>query len=197
MASRSAPSRPTRADMSEATDHHVVGAAPTQRSFHPIDSTDSRCPDAKLRELRASAPISIAERDGFPTVTVVTRYDDVANSFRNWRAFGNIASDPDPTRHDATPENERVIIGLDPPAHTWVRRLSQLAMAPAAVDDALLYVADVATGLVDRFAGHGRAELVGEWAEPLPSRAIARVLGLPEEDASILHDWVASQFTES
>jgi len=183
--------------MAEAADHHVVGAAPAQGSFHPIDSADSRCPHAKLQDLRASTPISIAEREGFPTVTVVTKYDDVANSFRNWRAFGNISSDPDPTRHDATPEDERVIIGLDPPAHTWVRRLSQLAMAPAAVDDALRYVADVAEALVARFAGQSRAELVGEWAEPLPSRAIARVLGLPEESASILHDWVASQFTES
>jgi len=130
-APRSAPSRPTGAGMAEAADHHVVGAAPAQGSFHPIDSADSRCPHAKLQDLRASTPISIAEREGFPTVTVVTKYDDVANSFRNWRAFGNISSDPDPTRHDATPEDERVIIGLDPPAHTWVRRLSQLAMAPA------------------------------------------------------------------
>ncbi len=183
--------------MSEAIDDQAAGAAPVQGSFHPVDSADSTCPFAKLRDLRQSASISTAERDGFPTVTVVTRYDDVASVFRNWRAFGNISSDPDPTRHDATPEDERVIIALDPPAHTWVRRLSQLAMAPAAVENALPYVAGVAEQLVAEFAGRGTAELVGEWAEPLPSRAIARVLGLPEEDAPILHDWVASQFTES
>jgi cytochrome P450 len=183
--------------MSEMVDDGVAGAAPVQHSFHPIDSADSRCPHAKLGDLRRSAPISVAEREGFPNVTVVTKYQDVANVFRNWRAFGNISSDPDPTRHDATPEDERVIIGLDPPTHTWVRRLSQLAMAPAAVDEALLYVAGVAKQLVTEFAGRGNAELVAEWAEPLPSRAIARVLGLPAEDAAILHEWVASQFTES
>jgi cytochrome P450 len=181
--------------MSETIDDPVAGA-PIQGSFHPVDKADSTCPYAKLRDLRQSAPISIAERDGFPTVTVVTKYHDAASVFRNWRAFGNISSDPDPIRHDATPEDERVIIALDPPMHTWVRRLSQLAMAPAAVEAALPYVAEVATQLVAPFAGRGTAELVGEWAEPLPSRAIARVLGLPEEDAPILHDWVASQFTE-
>jgi cytochrome P450 len=183
--------------MGETLDDQVAGTAPVHGSFHPVDSADSTCPYAKLQDLRRTAPISIAEREGFPTVTVVTRYHDVASIFRNWRGFGNISSDPDPTRHDATPENQRVIIGLDPPTHTWVRRLSQLAMAPGAVDDALPYVADVARQLVAEFSVRGTAELVGEWAEPLPSRAIARVLGLPEQDAPILHEWVASQFTES
>ena len=183
--------------MAEVVSGEVANAAPVQHSFHPIDNADSRCPYAKLGDLRQSAPISIAEREGFPNVTVVTRYQDVATIFRNWRTFGNISSDPDPTRHDATPEDERVIIGLDPPTHTWVRRLSQLAMAPGAVDAALPYVADMAEQLVAGFATRGSAELVGEWAERLPSLAIARVLGLPEEDAAILHEWVASQFTES
>ncbi|HKA04859.1 MAG TPA: cytochrome P450 [Acidimicrobiales bacterium] len=182
--------------MSEAI-HGRVAGAPIQCSFHPVDKADSTCPYAKLGDLRESAPISIAEREGLPTVTVVTKYHDAASIFRNWRAFGNISSDPDTTRHDATPEDERVIIALDPPTHTWVRRLSQLAMAPAAIDEALPYVAEVATQLVAQFAPRGTVELVGEWAEPLPSRAIARVLGLPEEDAAILHGWVASQFTES
>jgi cytochrome P450 len=174
-----------------------VGGAPVQDWFHPVDSADSTCPFAKLATLRRDDPVTIAEREGFPTVTVVTKYADVSSVFRSWRAFGNIGSDPNPARHDATPEDARVIIALDPPTHTWVRRLNQLAMAPSAVEKVLPQVAVVARQLVAAFAGRGEAELVGEWAEPLPSRAIACLLGLPEADAAFIHEWVVSQFTES
>ncbi len=180
--------------------HDLDGAArpvPEQTLFHPIDSDDAGSPDAKLRELRQSCPVSRASREGFPTVTVVTTYDDVAATFRNWRTFGNIGSDPDPTTHDRTPIERRNIIQLDPPVHSWARRLDNLALSPGAVDDALPYVSEVANALVAEFADRDEAELVGEWAEPLPSLAIARVLGLPREDAPIIHGWVSSQFTES
>ena len=173
-----------------------VDRAPVQDQFHPIDSQDASCPYQKLAELRRSCPVSRADREEFPPVTVLTKYEDVVSVFRNWRSFGNIGSDPDPRRHDASPTDQRTLIALDPPHHTWARRLNNLAMAPGAVEAALPYIAEVAESIVDRFAGRGEAELVGEWAEPLPSVGIARVLGLPSEDAAILHEWVVSQFTE-
>jgi cytochrome P450 len=181
----------------DVTAERVAGLAPVQDSFHPVDSRDSTRPAAKLAELRRTCPVSVAVREGFPNVTVVTRYEDVAATFRNYRRFGNIGSDPDPTRHDATPIDERTIIALDPPVHTWARRLNNLAMAPGAVDQSLDYIAGVAKRIVADFAGRGEAELVGEWAELLPSRAITRVLGLPERDAGLIHEWVLSQFTET
>ena len=167
-----------------------------QGSFHPIDSADAAHPE-RLAEVRARCPVSVAARDGYPSVTMVATYEGIAEVFRNWRAFGSIGADPDPDVHDATPMELRPIIALDPPAHTWARRLNNLAMAPAAVEKALPYVASQAAALVGAFADDRQAELVGEWAEPLPGLAIARVLGLPEEDSGFIHDWVVSQFTES
>ncbi len=181
--------------MADAT-HAVSDAAPTQGWFHPIDSADAGEPDAKLAELRATCPVSRAEREGFPTVTVVTKYSDVTDTFRQYRVFGSIGSDPNPTTHDATPPDSRTIIALDPPIHTWARRVNNIAMAPGAVEAALPYVDRVARDLVDGFADRGEADLVAELAEPLPSRAIARVLGLPESDAAFVHDWVAAQSSE-
>lgn len=170
--------------------------APSQELFHPIDSSDAGCP-ARLAEVRRTCPVSRAEREGYPDVTLVTTHADVAAAFRNWRSFQSIGADPDPTRHDATPLEQRTIIALDPPTHTWARRLNNLAMMPGAVEQVLPYLAGEAKILVEGFAARGHAELVGEWAEPLPSRGIARVLGLPEEDAHILHAWIAGLFTES
>jgi cytochrome P450 len=48
--------------------------------------------------------------------------------------------------------------------------------------------------LIDRFAGRGRAELVGELTSHFPVRVIARVLGLPEEDFGQFHRWANDLF---
>ncbi|MEU2039983.1 cytochrome P450 [Nocardia niwae] len=41
---------------------------------------------------------------------------------------------------------------------------------------------DLADRLIDGFCGRGEAELVADFAEPLPVLALARVLGFPDED---------------
>ncbi|MBF6078112.1 cytochrome P450 [Nocardia beijingensis] len=41
---------------------------------------------------------------------------------------------------------------------------------------------DLADRLIDAFCGRGEAELVADFAEPLPVLALARVLGFPDED---------------
>src|SRR5262249_48597960 len=37
----------------------------------------------------------------------------------------------------------------------------------------------IAAGLIDRFAGNGSADLIAEYAEPLPTLVVARMLGVP------------------
>ncbi|WP_249644223.1 cytochrome P450 [Nocardia sputi] len=41
---------------------------------------------------------------------------------------------------------------------------------------------DLADRLIDAFCGRGEAELVADFAEPLPVLALARILGFPDED---------------
>ncbi|MCC3332760.1 cytochrome P450 [Nocardia abscessus] len=41
---------------------------------------------------------------------------------------------------------------------------------------------DLADRLIDAFCGRGEAELVADYAEPLPVLALARILGFPDED---------------
>ncbi|MBF6232156.1 cytochrome P450 [Nocardia farcinica] len=64
------------------------------------------------------------------------------------------------------------------------RHLAMVEPALDAVDPFALRrtVEDLADRLIDGFCGRGRADLVAEYAEPLPVLALASVLGFPAED---------------
>ncbi len=53
-----------------------------------------------------------------------------------------------------------------------------------------------AQGLVAEMVTAGRSEVVADLAVPLPADAIAAVLGLPTDDAAMIHDWIATLFSE-
>ena len=116
--------------------------------------------------------------------------------YRDYRTFGNIGFYPSLDVYRMTPEDQRTIIELDPPRHTPVRRLNMLAMKPSAIDAVLPRIALVAQRLVAGMVRAGTAEIVGELAVPLPADAIAAVLGLPTDDAPMIHDWIESVFSE-
>src|SRR4051812_7251484 len=116
--------------------------------------------------------------------------------FATTRVLGTLDSFPRCTGTSELIRTFRSLIELDPPAHTAARRLSLLAMKPAAVSAVLPQVEQAARDMVRAFRPAGHAEIVSQFAVPLPALAIARVLGFPAEDANLLHEWVALTFSE-
>jgi cytochrome P450 len=167
-------------------------------AFHPVDPVSSREPHAALAELRASCPVAHlgGPESGLPELHLMTRHDVVADVLRNYRTFGSIGFFPSIERFRAIPEELRSLIELDPPAHTRARRLNLIAMKPAAIAEVIPHVTGVARALTAEFRAAGRADLVSQFAVPLPADAIAAVLGLPTTDADLIHDWVESTFSE-
>jgi len=88
----------------------------------------------------------------------------------------------------------RPMIGIPVPSIYYTigaehRRHSQLVEAALdGVDPFALRrtVEDIADRLIDSFCGRGRADLVAEYAEPLPLLALASALGLSSEEGSLL-----------
>ena len=164
--------------------------------YHPADPETTRSPFPALAELRRTCPVSRRTGAGLPPVTLVTRYEDARDVYRDYRTFGNIGFYPSLELYRMLPEEQRTIIELDPPRHTPVRRLNLLAMKPAAIDEVLPRIEVVAEQLVERMVSAGTAEVVGDLAVPLPADAIAAVLGLPTDDAPMIHDWIETVFSE-
>ncbi|MEU8900569.1 cytochrome P450 [Nocardia sp. NPDC048505] len=54
---------------------------------------------------------------------------------------------------------------------------------------------DIADRLIDGFCGRGSAEIVGDYAEPLPVLVLAQIMGFPEAEGPELA-WVMKTFTD-
>jgi cytochrome P450 len=164
--------------------------------YHPFDPVQARDPEAALATLRQLCPISRQTREGLPDVVLVTRYHDVSAVFRNYKTFGNMGVKATIKAHDAALARRPTVAELDPPAHTWVRRLLLVAMAPKAIQLATPHIRGVAADTVASFLPAGRVDLITDWGTPIPSNAIAYVLGLPESDWPKINAWVQSQFSD-
>jgi cytochrome P450 len=82
---------------------------------------------------------------------------------------------------------------MDEPVHGRLRSLVSKAFSQKALarwEDEL--VGRVGNSLIDRFAGNGKADLVKEFTFDYPSRIIAGLLGLPEQDYPQFQRWSIS-----
>ena len=87
------------------------------------------------------------------------------------------------------------ILDSEPPKHTRLRSLITKAFNPRRIEQLRPAVASIVTRLLDQMEerGHrGDADLIEDFAEPLPVKVIASLLGFPEEDEHLLSPLVAS-----
>jgi len=88
---------------------------------------------------------------------------------------------------------KHVMLGMDEPEHGRHRALVSKAFSQKALvrwEDEL--VGTVGNELIDAFANRGNADLVKEFNFPYPTRIIAGLLGLPQEDFPQFQPWSIS-----
>ncbi|HWE61363.1 MAG TPA: cytochrome P450 [Chloroflexota bacterium] len=154
-------------------------------------------PYATYDLLRTHAPVYWSARW---SAWIVTRYDDVVGILRDHRHFSNRGRytsyigqlPPDQQRQLAAlleHYEHGGLVQLDPPAHTRLRRLVNLAFTPRAVAQMRALVEQLVDRLLDEAAPRGRLELIYEFAFPLPAIVIAGMLGVPAAERDQFKDW--------
>jgi cytochrome P450 len=147
--------------------------------------------------LRENAPVRRAVLPSGVAAWLVTRYDDARRALADPRLSKN------PQRHSpAAHELGRVgipgersanvvthLLNIDPPDHTRLRRLVSAAFTPRRVAAFEPRVRELSDRLVDGFAGRGSADLIEEFAFPLPVYAICDLLGVPHADQEDFRRW--------
>jgi cytochrome P450 len=122
----------------------------------------------------------------------VTRYAGVVAASREPALFssgerGVFLADP------ATPQdlerNRQLLVNMDAPRHTWMRRLLAGAFTPRAIGGLREAVVRNAEMVVDRAVARGEIDAVTDLAAELPLLVLADLLGLPQEDLHLLFRW--------
>lgn len=120
-----------------------------------------------------------------PPTWTLFRFDDCSRVLRDADTFSSAG-------YDATigMVMGHMILGMDDPEHRRHRNL----VAEAFRQKSLArwereLIGSVVDGLIDGFAGDGRADLVRQLTFEFPVRVISRILGLPEEDFPQFHRW--------
>ncbi|MDQ1490114.1 MAG: hypothetical protein QOJ23_2628 [Actinomycetota bacterium] len=161
--------------------------------FDPAYCSD---PGPIWADLRDRCPIAHSERWGGSWLP--TRYDDVAEMARLVPALSSvefIVVPPVPLRDPETGEVLRARpyappISSDPPFHGVARRLILPAFSPHAVAAHEPYTRELAHRLIDGFVGQGRCDGAVDFAQQIPPRVIAHLMGIDEGRASDFVDWV-------
>src|SRR5215813_10446509 len=131
--------------------------------------------------------MSTMPHDQAHPVFIVYRYDDVLEVLRDGETFSS-AHIIELIMGDVM--GRYILVGMDNPGHRRYRALVSTGFRRGALArwEAEL-IQPVASDLVDRFAGRGRAELVREFTFPYPTKVTAGLLGLPSEDYQQFQRW--------
>ncbi|MGW4912055.1 cytochrome P450 family protein [Streptomyces sp. NPDC004270] len=147
--------------------------------------------------LREHAPVRRTRLPSGVEAWLVTRYADARQALADPRLSKNPAHHDEPAHakgKTGIPGERKAelmthLLNIDPPDHTRLRRLVSKAFTPRRVADFVPRVQELTDRLIDGFADRGEADLIHEFAFPLPIYAICDLLGVPREDQDDFRDW--------
>ena len=143
-------------------------------------------------DLRNACPVAHSDRRG--STWLPTAYKDVVALAHDIEHFSSLditvipftGEEPDePVLPYGVPP-----ISADPPLHTWTRRLLLPWFSHRKVDSYEPMTRDLCNRLIDGFLADGRADAAADYAQQIPVRVIAAILGVPESLSDTFTGWV-------
>jgi hypothetical protein len=121
---------------------------------------------------------------------IPTRYDDIEAIARNTEHFSSRS--PVVAEFGAMSDFLLEIppISSDPPYHTGFRHLLLPFFSPGRIDPLQPGIEAHCDALIDSFVEAGEADLARDYAQHIPVRVIAGMLGIPDEDGDRFRGWV-------
>ncbi|MGW1884446.1 cytochrome P450 family protein [Streptomyces sp. NPDC001970] len=146
------------------------------------------------RQLREDGPVRRAVIAGGLDAWLVTRYEDGIAALSDPRLSSDVRDASDTRLLQQLPETEREsmlsnMLRSDPPDHTRLRRLVSKAFTARRVGELRPRIQSITDGLLDAVVPAGRADLVADFALPLPVTVISELLGVPVDDRHEFQRW--------
>jgi len=130
-----------------------------------------------------------------PGFWLVLRHADVEAVLKAPRVFSSwlgATQTRDPVSAEALDYVRRMMLNMDPPEHSRLRRLLARSFTPRAVSALESRITTSARAIVDRVLGgasSGECDFAKDVAADLPLLTLADTLGMPAQDRYLLFDW--------
>ena len=128
---------------------------------------------------------------------LAARYND-ANAVLRTKTLGRIFTpkEPESQWNEFNWLHSDSLLDSEPPKHTRLRSLVGKAFSRSRIEGLRPDVERIANLLLDeaenKLATSGMFDLIADYAEPLPVKVIAALLGFPDEDEHLLRPWSQS-----
>jgi len=154
-------------------------------------------------DLRERCPVAHSER--WAGSWMPTRYEDLFNIARDIQHFSSreilvaplgpppgSGDEPDPEIPEALRDYNvgAPPITSDPPEHTWARKLLLPPFSATSIAKWEPETRELCRSLIDGFIENGRADAAADYAQQIPPRVIASMLGIPQEESGTFTEWV-------
>jgi cytochrome P450 len=140
-----------------------------------------------LRE--QGCPVASTERYGRAWMPVT--YDDVAAVAYDTEHFSSFRVS---VSHPASPVRPAPPITSDPPEHHGHRRLLLPSFSPRAVSAMEDDTRQFCRSLIAALGGRDTADAAEQYSQHIPVHLIAKMVGVPEDDADVFRDWIFRNF---
>jgi cytochrome P450 len=168
----------------------AIDIAQRRVRLNPRDPKFFNDPYPAYAAIRAAAPAFFWEDYGF---WCFARFADVSALLRD-RRFGRVAAEPEarvkkPHLEAFDALERHSMLELEPPEHTRLRNLVNRAFVSRRIEGLAPRIQSLAHERIDAFAATRSADLVAEYANPIPVAMIADLIGVPCDMGPKLAGW--------
>ncbi len=174
----------------------IIDAARRRVRLDPRDPEFYNNSYPAYRAIHAAAPAFFWEDYGFWCFAAHADVSALLRDKRFGRQILHVMSRedlgwPEPQPHLAPFEaiERHSLLELEPPEHTRLRNLVNRAFVSRQIEKLAPRIAALAHERIDAFQRKGSAELIGEFATPIPVAVITDLIGVPRDMGPKLLDW--------
>jgi cytochrome P450 len=153
--------------------------------FDPLDPRWTENPFPIWSDMRQRCPI--AHTDRFMGAYFPSRYEDVRAIAYDTEHFSSrrpVLREGRPSLKPSPP------ITSDPPEHRPAKQILLPAFTPEMIARLEPRTRDICRELLARFADESHCDAAVQYAQEIPVRVIAHMLGMPEDDADLFRRWI-------
>jgi len=143
---------------------------------------------AKLRTDNPVCPVSSPRFDSY----LITRFEDAKAALNDPRLSKDLYGPGDHYLRIFGPNSaglNKNMLNSDPPEHSRLRQVTGRAFAPRRIEALRPRVAEIVSDLLDKIEPQGKADLMRDFAIPLPMLVVSEVLGIPRTDNDSVLEW--------